>query len=107
MSQKHPLPLDPTHTHLHTDPTRPDPLLPLLPARPIQDGHSGQMAWLPLNPPTTTNPSTQPSPAPSPSFFFQHVAATTTPFGPPQRPAALLLRERGLDPAGLVDALVG
>lgn len=96
--------------HTTTGTTTPQPPLPL-DARPIQDGYSGQMAWLPTTTNPTTNPPDKQQTTPAGvggcgSYFFRHVAARTTPFGNPQRPAAELLVERGLDPSGLVDALV-
>lgn len=67
-----------------------------LPVRILQDGLSGEMVLLP---PPTAQPG-------DPAFFFERIAATTTPFGLPLPSAADLLRERYLDAGALLDEMV-
>lgn len=67
-----------------------------LPVRLLQDGLSGEMV---LMPPATAQPG-------DPAFFFERIAATTTPFGLPLPSAADLLRERYLDAGALLDEMV-
>eukprot|EP00624_Nannochloropsis_granulata_P000392 evm.model.NODE_11532_length_5504_cov_17.949673.2 len=67
-----------------------------LPVRLLQDGISGEMVLLP---PATAKPG-------DPAFFFEHIAATTTPFGLPLPSAADLLRERYLAAGALLDEMV-
>jgi hypothetical protein len=67
-----------------------------LPVRILQDGLSGEMVLLP---PASAQPG-------DPAFFFERIAATTTPFGLPLPSAADLLRERYLDAGALLDEMV-
>lgn len=67
-----------------------------LPVRILQDGLSGEMVLLP---PATAQPGDS-------AFFFERIAATTTPFGLPLPSAADLLRERYLDAEALLDEMV-
>ena len=68
-----------------------------LPARLCQDGLTGETVLLP--PPTSTHPT-------DPSFFYEHIAATTTPYGLAQPSAAQRLQERYIDIPALIDELV-